>query len=85
MESFTIPNVNLPKSDFAGNGFQIENGFLGSVWGTITGGPVLPYRIWRYYQYDQSFLGVDWQNQGPYGPVDSDGNPIGGCHAGIGF
>lgn len=75
-ESITIPNVKLPKSNFAAAGFQVENPVWQSILGTVTGGPVLPYRIWRYYQYDQSFLGVDWQLQGPNGPVDADGNPV---------
>ena len=75
--SINLPKVNLPKSDLAAAGVQVQNSTWTTILGTVTGGPVLPYRIWRYYQYDQSFLGVDWQNQGPNGPVDEDGNPIG--------
>ena len=54
-QSITIPNTNLPKSDFAGAGLQVQDPVWQSILDTVTGGPLLPYRIWRYFQYDQSF------------------------------
>jgi hypothetical protein len=61
--SIKLPNVNLPKADFAAGGVQIQDGFWQSVLGTVVGGTFLSYRIWRYFEYDEAYLGPDWQQK----------------------
>lgn len=36
-----------------------RDGFWRRLWLSIKGTATLPYRIWRYYQYDQSYLGAE--------------------------
>jgi hypothetical protein len=59
-ETVNLPKTNLPKADYSGvSGLQIDWGqaFLKS----LVEFPLLPYRIWRYFQYDESFHGTSAQ------------------------
>jgi len=56
-ETVNLPKTDLPKADYSGvSGLQIDWGqaFLKS----LVEFPLLPYRIWRYFQYDESYHGT---------------------------
>jgi len=71
-ETITLPDSTLARPDLGGYVSDISHtqAFLRSLAGTLT----LPYRIWRYYQYDRKYAetaddgsaaGPGARNQGP--------------------
>jgi hypothetical protein len=54
-ETVTLPETDLPKSDFAGNGYDVTEDWTQALWLSVSQGWALPYRIWRYFQYDQDY------------------------------
>jgi hypothetical protein len=66
-EAVDLPKTDLPKTSFpSGLNLQLSVGkaFLDSLLGL----PLLPYRIWRYFQYDESYQG---NSKGDYVQTDT--------------
>lgn len=67
-ENIVLPSQNLPKSDFAGHGWNPSEDFWKAALDSLIGMPFLPYRIWRYFQHDLAYNGPN--------PARSDQSPI---------
>lgn len=50
-----LPDQNLPKIEFQG----VSQSKWKAFWKSIVGLPLLPYRIWRYFHYDQGLRDLD--------------------------
>ena len=69
VESVTLPPINLPQSNLTGLAPVVS--WWQAALKLITDAPLLAYRIWRYYQYDQTYhqtadgsgTPADWANQ----------------------
>lgn len=60
-EKISLPAQTLPKSNFPTNWVPQQSDFT-SLLNSVFAVPLLPYRIWRYFQYDQDYFGPDSQN-----------------------
>lgn len=54
-ETVSLPDQNLPRSDFASHGWNPNEDYWQAFFTSLIELPLLPYRIWRYYQHDQDF------------------------------
>jgi hypothetical protein len=69
-EAVALPSTNLPKTTFPTELHLQLSGWQAFL-DSLIGLPLLPYRIWRYFQYDQSYHG---NSQGDYVQTDTGYN-----------